>query len=515
MARYKYIDTNPRFLAVDLARQLLPGTFEHALNHLLDHAIDLSHFDARFRNDATGASAYPPAMLLKVVLFAYSQGIVSSRGIERACQEHVTFIALCGDIAPHFTTIAHFVSTVGEDIARVFGAVVAICDAEGLIGREMFAIDGVKLPSNASKRRSGTRADFERQATKLEATAQTILARHRATDALPTEPTLAAKEAKRIERLEKDAAHIRDWLAAHPEDRRGAKGAIRKSNRTDNESAKMATGKGVIQGYTGVAAVDSAHQIIVEAQAHGTGSEQEVLLPIVTAMQDRPDLLTDRSLLTADAGYHSEANLKELAARQVPALIADTTMRRRDERFATQDRHQDAPDPLHDKSRPGPEQKATTYPPSDFTYDAAARTCVCPAGKSLYRKGRNLVINGDVGEQFRGANRDCLPCTQRAQCLRTPEKTQTRQVMFFHGRVARSPEPESHTARMKCRIDTAEGRAKYGQRFGTVEPVFGNLCYNKGLDRFTLRGRIKVDGQWKLFCLVQNIEKLAHHGYAQ
>src|SRR5665647_1018099 len=87
MARYKYIDTNPRFLAVDLARQLLPGTFEHALNHLLDHEIDVSHFDARFRNDETGATAYPPAMLLKVVLFAYSQGIVRSRAIERVCQE--------------------------------------------------------------------------------------------------------------------------------------------------------------------------------------------------------------------------------------------------------------------------------------------------------------------------------------------------------------------------------------------------------------------------------------------
>src|SRR3970040_2006476 len=120
----------------------------------------------RFRNDATGAPAYPPAMLLKVVLFAYSQGIVSSRGIERACREHVTFIALCGDSGPHFTTIGHFESTRGEDIARVFAAVLAICDRQGLIGREMFAIDGVKLPSNASKRRSGTRSEFERQAAK-------------------------------------------------------------------------------------------------------------------------------------------------------------------------------------------------------------------------------------------------------------------------------------------------------------------------------------------------------------
>ena len=512
MARYKTIDTNPRFLPVDLAQQLLPGTFEHALEHLLAHAIDLSHFDARFQNDATGAPAYPPALLLKVVLFGYAHGIVSSRGIERACQEHVTFIALCGDTAPHFTTIAHFVSTLGPEIAHVFAAVLAVCDEQGLIGREMFAIDGVKLPSNASKQRSGTRADFARQATKLEAAATMMLARHRATDLLPVEPALAVKAAQRIERLERDAVQLRAWLAAHPEDRRGVKGAIRKSNRTDNESAKMATGKGVIQGYTGVAAVDAAHQIIVEAQAHGTGSEQELLLPVVTALAPQ---LTAQSLITADAGYHSERNLTALAALDVDALIADHRMRQRDTRFVTQDRHKAAPDPLYDKSRPAPPTHETTrYTPRDFTYDATARTCVCPAGKSLYRKGQHLVINGYVAAEFRGALRDCVPCTHRARCLRTPEKTKTRTVIFIHGRVAKPPRPETHTARMRRRLDSPEGRTRYSQRFGTVEPVFGNLCYNKGLDRFTLRGRTKVDGQWKLFCLVHNIEKLAKSGYA-
>jgi len=286
MARYKHIDVSPRFLAVDLKRQLLPGTFEHALDHLLDHEIDLSDLDARYKNDETGASAYPPAMLLKVILFAYAQGIVGGRGIERACREHVTFIALCGDRAPHFTTLAGFISTLGDEVARIFGQVLFICDRQGLIGREMFAIDGVKLPSNASKAKSGTRADFERQAAKLEAAAQSMLARHRESDERDVEPDLAVKEAKRIERLERDAAQIRGWLADHPEERRGVKGSIRKSNRTDNESAKMATGKGVIQGYTGVAAVDGKKKIIVEAQAHGTGSEQELLVPVVTAMKD-------------------------------------------------------------------------------------------------------------------------------------------------------------------------------------------------------------------------------------
>jgi hypothetical protein len=80
----------PRFLALDLQRQLLPGSFEYALNRLIEFELDLSGFDARFKHDETGAAAYPPAMLLKVVLFAYSQGI------EAVC--HVTLIVLSGGV---------------------------------------------------------------------------------------------------------------------------------------------------------------------------------------------------------------------------------------------------------------------------------------------------------------------------------------------------------------------------------------------------------------------------------
>ncbi len=506
MARYKHIDTSPRFIAVDLQRQLLPGTIEHAPNYLLDHQIDLTGLDARFCNDATGAAAYPPAMLLKIILFAYSQGIISSRNIERTCREHITFIALSGDTAPHFTTIANFISTLGEEIAHIFSQVLFICDQQGLIGREMFAIDGVKLPGNASKARSGTRADFERQAGKLETAARVMLERHREADQRAIEPDLQAKETQRITRLQTDAAQLRAWLADHPEDRKGSKGSIRKSNRTDNESAKMATSKGVIQGYTCVAAVDARHQIIVEAQAHGTGSEQELLIPVVRAMHG---ILSDASLITADAGYHSEANLEELASMKIEALIADNNMRGRDERFAEQGKYKALPDPIHDKG--GKPKQAARYQPRDFNYDLQAGTCVCPAGKQLYGNGSGCTINGYAAVKFQGAQRDCVPCTHRDRCLLTPHKTKTRQVSFFHGKVAQ----ESYTDKMKRSIDSPEGRARYGRRFATVEPVFGNLRHNKQLNRFTLRGKIKVDAQWKLYCLVHNIEKLAHHGYAQ
>jgi hypothetical protein len=245
----------------------------------------------------------------------------------------------------------------------------------------MFAIDGVKLPSHASKARSGTRSDFERQAEKLEAAANNMLARHREEDARPVEPDRAAKEAKRIERLERDAREIRDWLATNPEDRREAKGSIRKSNRTDNESAKMATGKGVIQGYTGVAAVDAKHQVIVCAQAHGTGSEQELLVPVVAAMKD---VLAHDSLITTDAGYHSEENLKQLAAMNVAALIADNAMRSR-ERSASPRKPGIRAHPIRSTTRPSPSRRPRPISP------ATSSTTPRPAPVCAQRESRSTA----------------------------------------------------------------------------------------------------------------------------
>jgi hypothetical protein len=112
---------------------------------------------------------------------------------------------------------------------------------------------------------------------------------------------------------------------------------------------------------------------------------------------------------------------------------------------------------------------------------------------------------------FKGMPEHCGTCPKRAQCLRQPERTQVRQVAFFKGRADKS---ETASDRMRNRIDSPEGRALYSRRLGTVEPVFGNLRHNKGMRRFTLRGKKKVNTQWNLMCMVHNIEKLAKSGYA-
>jgi transposase len=497
MARYKQVDLSPRLLPVDLQSQLVPGTFAHALHYLVDE-LDLSAFDAHYCNDEAGAPAHSPAMLLRAVLLGYSQGLVSSRAIERACRDNVLFVAITGDAKPHFTTIASFVSRSPDAIAAVFVQVLEVLGNEGLISREMFAIDGVKLPSNASKLRSGTRAEFLARAAKLERAAKAMLDRHRANDdnTSPEDPN--GKAARRIERMKREAAKIREWLREHPNDRRGPTGGLRKSNLTDNDSAKLATDKGVIQGYSGVAVVDAAYQVIVEAQAHGTGSEQELLLPVLDACAQQCEAKT---VFVADAGYHSEANLAGLSERGIDALIADPGMRRRDERLAGQDSHRAKPDPLHDKSRKTKASKV--FGSDDFVVAKDHSHAICPAGQRLYRNG-DCVVGGYRAIKFRAPASACTHCSLRAQCLRKPDTTLTRQfaVLVRRRRV-------TYAERMRRRLDSDAGREQYERRLGIIEPVFANLRYNKRLARFTLRGRAKVDGQWKLFALVHNIEKLA------
>ena len=512
MARFKVVDMSPRFLPVVLEQQLVAGTFEHALHTLIDSEFDLSALAAKFSNDETGAPAYDPAVMLKIVLLAYSRGMVSSRAIERACSENVLFMAISGDTQPAYTTIAAFVRGLSDEISAIFTEVILICDRQGLIGRQMFAIDGVKLPGNASKARSGTHAELAHQAEAIEGRVRAMLKAHRKHDTRGEQSAqdAAARAAglARARALKAEARFIRQFLQANPK-RQSGKGLERKSNLTDNQSAKMATSKGVIQGYTGAATVDAAHQIIVAAQAHGSGSEQALLLPMIACA--RP-FASGKTLITADAGYHSEANLKALSDQGVQALIADGLMRRRDERFKHQGKYKVGPDPLYNKAPALKPASHGKFRPRDFTYDATQNTCLCPAGKSLYSNGSQCVTKGRTHHKFTGAKRDCVPCTLRDQCLRTPDKTLVRQVAIFHKAQA---SPLKHTDAMRQRIDSPEGRAQYGRRIATVEPVFGNLRYNKGLDRFTLRGQRKVDTQWKLYCMVHNIEKLAHHGYAQ
>ena len=145
MARFiKYNYKQQIMIAINFEEQLQPGTFEHAIHYLIDKKLDLSIFHPKFKNEDTGRPAYDPAILLKIVLFAYAKGITSSREIEWCCRNNIIFKALSCDTVPHFTTIADFVSSYPDEIETLFEQVLLICHEQGLLGNELFAIDGYR-----------------------------------------------------------------------------------------------------------------------------------------------------------------------------------------------------------------------------------------------------------------------------------------------------------------------------------------------------------------------------------
>ena len=152
MARYKHSDVaagQGLFLSVNLQEQLLFGSFEYMLNEIIGTKIDLSGFDRKYTNDFTGASAVPPSSLLKLIFYGYYKGSKSSRKIYELNNNNIIAKALTGDMRIHWTTIADFISGSKEAVEETFTQVLMYCNELGLIGGENFAVDGLRLPSNA------------------------------------------------------------------------------------------------------------------------------------------------------------------------------------------------------------------------------------------------------------------------------------------------------------------------------------------------------------------------------
>ena len=517
MARYKeYNYSQGKFISVFFDKQILPGTFEFTLNHVIDEEIDLSIFEGRYKNDETGAPAYDPSILLKIILYAYSRGITKSRDIAQCCEENIVFMALSADTRPHFTTIAKFVASLNREILQLFVEVLMVCDAMGIIGKEMFAIDGCKMPSNASKEWSGTKEELKHKKEKMEKAVRQMIQRHQQMDSSEISEEKKEQEKQQIETLKRKARKIHEWLKEN-EDKPGKRGTPIKSNITDNDSAKMKTSHGVIQGYNGVTVVDDKHQIIVHAEAFGASQEHDLLEPMLKGTEGNFQQLGEEGILekvkvTADSGYHSEANMKMVMTEGIDAYIPDPNFRKRDPRFANVDKHKERfRKDLREYNKKHKAPSDDLFKPNrDFTMSEDQRYCVCPAGRRLYRNGGNVVVRGQRAIKFRGAKRDCRICELRQKCLRCPERSEVRQVYFFQGSAGNKP--ETFAAKMRRKIDTITGRLTYSRRLAIAEPPFAHIRSILRLDRFSLRGKRKVNTQWLLYCMVHNLTKVHRYG---
>jgi len=185
---------------------------------------------------------------------------------------------------------------------------------------------------------------------------------------------------------------------------------------------------------------------------------------------------------------------KACREEKLDAYIPDKKFRTSDPRFATQERWKSG--------------RRKKFGLEDFRYQKETYEYLCPNGKLLHRFAKRAVVCGTIYRRYIANREDCLNCEFRGRCL---------MGKVVRGRYLSVPVgviPGNLLKEMAEKVDTARGREIYHQRNGIVEPVFANIRVVKRSDRFTLRGKIKVNIQWVLYCMVHNIGKIMGYGFA-
>ncbi|RPJ33297.1 MAG: IS1182 family transposase, partial [Deltaproteobacteria bacterium] len=384
-------------------------------------------------------------------------GLISSRKMEQACRENVTFMALTCGQRPDHSTIAAFVSSMQEEIKVLFRDVLLVCEESGLLGGTVFALDGCKLPSNASKEWSGKISDLVRKKEKMEKRVTELLKRQVEADKKDEEGEKkvfgGVNRTKQIERLKRKAERIREFLKRDGE-KIGRTGKEIKSNVTDNESANMMTSHGVVQGYNGQAVVDGKFQVIVHGEAFGEGQDHYHVGPMVEGAKENLKSLghaeecLEGKVLVADSNYSSPANLEVCEQEKLDAYIPDKNFRTRDPRFAMQERW---------KSR-----RTKRFGLEDFRYQQGVDEYLCPRGKVLRLRARKAMNDGVLYRRYVAEREGCEGCESKGRCIRG--KAVRRRVLCVPVGVV----PGNRLKEMAKKVDTERGREIYHQRIGIV-----------------------------------------------
>ncbi len=421
------------------------GHRAHLVRELVRESLDLSAIFKAYRREQ-GSPPFHPAMMTALLLYAYTQGVFSSRKIAAACEERLDFMAVTGMQRPEHRTICEFRRRHLPALGALFVQVLKICQKMGMVKLGHVALDGTKIKANASKHKAMSyermkevepqlAAEVERWLSQAESDDGAEDVKHGAERRGDELPEHIVRKQQRLEKIREAKAALEREAAAEAQARKQDKKDARKAaergeraptprvkhprhhvdgtpnaktqrNFTDPESKLMKTKDGFIQGYNAQAAVDASSQVIVAEMLLCEQNDVGALAPILARIKH--NVGRQARELSADTGYCSEANLRELSRRHVRGYVA-------------------------------------------------------------------------TGRQRHGTG------APRAQL----------------GKV-----PGTRAYAMRLRLARGGFRSRYRLRKQVVEPVFGQVKSAMGFTQFLLRGAQKVACEWRLVCTAHNLRKL-------
>jgi len=341
---FRPYDPEQIFLMPAMLQDWLPkGHLAYFISDVVDH-VDLSAIMSCYEEDK-GYPPYHPAMMVKVLLYAYCIGVPSSRKIAKRLEEDIAFRVLAANNTPDFRTVSDFRKDHLKALAALFVQVLKLCQRAGLVKLGHVSIDGTKIRANASKHKAMSYQRMKEEEARLEAEVQALLGKAGAVDdeedrrygknkrgdELPRE--LAFRES-RLKKIREARAALEAEARAEAEQAQGKGGKAAsvpddkaQRNFTDPESHIMPApgGKHFEQAYNAQAAVDSANQVILAAEVTDQPSDKGQAVPMMEQVKGNTGGLPRE--MSADAGYFSSEAVKDLTAEGIDVYIPPDKMR--------------------------------------------------------------------------------------------------------------------------------------------------------------------------------------------
>lgn len=496
MPKFKECNQGQAMLLPPDVRDILPP--DHicfAVNDVVEK-LDINSIKSTYSDN--GSSAYNPRMLIKTIFYAYSQGIRSSRKIEKMINENLVFRYLSANQSPDHGTINLFRKNHLHCLENIFAQIVMLCGNLKMTDPSDISMDGSIFKANASKKNTFNRDETVKARKKIRKILEEAEAideeedklfgkGNRGYDQMPEkliDPETRKKEIKRLmDKMKK--LEMADGKIKEKQDKvKNERAMVRNTSQNNNynivdEDAnlmKLKNSKACKPAYNGQIA--TSNQIITAYDVTNEAVDESSL----SAMIDKTENNTGRKVkkVKADAGYWSKGNMEKIEDKEIDAYIPD---RRKD--FEEQ------------------KMKNSTlskYHRNYFKYDEQNDEFICPEGKRLTMQ----VTNKDKNNKQKILNRRYFcdhgdACLKKALCTKAKRK-----------QICVDWKLEKYKTEMRSKLNSREGKRKYLERMSEVEPIFGNIIYNQNAGHFLCRGKPMVKIEFGLSCIAHNLVKIAN-----
>jgi len=473
---YKYYNQAQKlFIILDEDTNFPKGSFIRFLNDFIEEQIDTKPFEIKRKNNNGGAPAKHVKMMLKIIFYAFSQGIYSMRKIaSKFLSCHTAFIYLSGYQTVNHSTLSRFINYYLSEIQDIFTKILYITNNLGYVTKNLIAIDGCKIKANASKKFTGNYAIFEKKKKTYEKMIAKLLER---ANRIEDSSFDKDKEIKNIGRLKNNYENSLKKINSFLKD---CDDKNKKVNLTDKDSCLMEKDNKYFSGYNCQTAVNE-HGLIamndVVSNASDRGITEEMVMAVNDNLKDSGIPETKNINYLMDKGYHDSEAIGNLIKKSFDIYI-----------------------PFHKRKALDNSKNVTT---THCKIWKSGSNCFleCPGGR-VFEQIKVSLDGGNYFYKFYVRREGCKDCKYCNKCIDLVKK----QKRFVVKKEVFDNLKELNHLREK--MDIPFNKDIYNKRLGTVEPVFGTICEHRGFKKFLVRGIEKVQTQWNMVCSSFNLRRL-------